>query len=95
MITITTPLIQNVGIEIQRAKNMHQFRSWLYLFMAAGNILINIPLVQNYGGFGAAIGTSLSYLIGNGLIMNIYYHQKIGLNMLYFWKELSIFFQHS
>lgn len=92
MITITTPLIQNVGIEIQRAKNMHQFRSWLYLFMAAGNILITIPLVQNYGGFGAAIGTSLSYLIGNGLIMNIYYHQKIGLNMLYFWKEIIIFF---
>lgn len=91
MATVTIPLIQNVGIEIQRAKNMHQFRSWTYLFMAVGNILITIPLVQRFGGFGAAIGTSLSYLIGNGLLMNLYNHYKIGLNMNYFWKEIASF----
>lgn len=89
MATITIPLIQNVGIEIQRAKNMHQFRSWVYLFMAVGNIIITIPLIQQFGGFGAAIGTSLSYLIGNGLLMNLYNHFKIGLNMNYFWKEIA------
>src|SRR5699024_9203875 len=81
MFTISVPLIQNVGIEIQRAKNMHQFRSWTYLFMAVGNLLITIPLVQRFGGFGAAVGTALSYLIGNGLLMNLYNHFKIGLNM--------------
>ncbi|WAT25500.1 polysaccharide biosynthesis C-terminal domain-containing protein [Aerococcus urinaeequi] len=91
MATITIPLIQNVGIEIQRAKNMHQFRSWTYLFMAIGNILITIPLIQRFGGFGAAIGTSLSYLIGNGVLMNLYNHFKIGLNMNYFWKEIAHF----
>lgn len=91
MITITIPLIQNVGVEIQRAKNMHQFRSWTYLFMAIGNILITIPLIQRFGGFGAAIGTSLSYLIGNGLVMNLYNHFKIGLDMGYFWKEIATF----
>lgn len=91
MISITTPLIQNVGIEIQRAKNMHQFRSWTYLFMAVGNLIVTIPLVKRYGGFGAAIGTSLSYVIGNGLLMNLYYHYKIGLNMKYFWKEIASF----
>lgn len=92
MFTITIPLIQNVGIEIQRAKNMHQFRSWAYLFMAVGNLLVTIPLVQRFGGFGAAIGTSLSYVIGNGLLMNLYNHFKIGLNMNYFWKEIASFF---
>lgn len=92
MFTITVPLIQNVGIEIQRAKNMHQFRSWVYLFMAVGNLLITIPLVRKYGGFGAAIGTSLSYIIGNGLFMNIYYHRMVGINMKYFWKEILSFF---
>src|SRR5699024_1725394 len=51
--TITIPLIQNVGIEIQRAKNMHQFRSWVYLFMAVGNFIITIPLIKQFGGFGA------------------------------------------
>lgn len=80
-----------MGIEIQRAKIMHQFRSWAYLFMAVGYLIVSIPLVRRFGGFGAAIGTSLSYIIGNGLLMNLYNHSKIGLNMNYFWKEITSF----
>lgn len=91
MISITIPLIQNIGIEIQRAKNQHQFRSWLYIFMAIGNVLISIPLAIRYGSVGAAIGTALSYIIGNGVVMNIYNHSKVGLNMVRFWKEILSF----
>ncbi|MGH2079309.1 lipopolysaccharide biosynthesis protein [Aerococcus urinaeequi] len=91
MITITIPLIQNLGIEIQRAKNKHQFRSWLYIFMAIGNIIISVPLSQKYGAIGATIGTSLSYLLGNGIIMNWYNNNKIGLDILQFWKEILKF----
>lgn len=91
MIPITIPLIQNIGIEIQRAKNMHQFRSWIYLFMALGNLIISIPLSLRFGGVGAAFGTALSMIIGNGLAMNWYNHTKIGLNMGYFWKQILKF----
>src|SRR5699024_2000319 len=91
MFTISVPLIQNVGIEIQRAKNLHQFRSWVYLFMAIGNLLITIPLVKRHGGFGAAIGTSLSYVIGNGFVMNLFNHRVVKINMKYFWKEIGKF----
>lgn len=92
IIPVTIPLMQNIGIEIQRAKNMHKFRSWLYLFIAVANVIISIPLAQKYGGFGAAAGTSISLIIGNGLIMNWYYHSRIGLNVLFFWKEILKFF---
>ena len=34
--------VQTVGIEIQRAKNMHKFRSLTYLGVLVGNILISI-----------------------------------------------------
>jgi len=85
IIPVTIPLIQNIGIEIQKAKNMHQFRSWVYLFIAVFNVCISIPLTKMYGGVGAAIGTAISLLIGNGLIMNLYYHKKVGLDMKYFW----------
>lgn len=88
LIPVTVPLIQNLGIEIQRAKNMHQFRSKVYLFMALGNVVISIPLGMAYGGLGCAAGTALSMLVGNGLIMNWYYHTHIGLNMRYFWKNI-------
>jgi len=91
IIPVTIPLIQNIGIEITRAKNMHQFRSWVYLFIAIFNILLSIPLAQKYGGVGAAIGTGISLLFGNGLLMNWYYHTKVGLDMKYFWKNILSF----
>lgn len=91
IIPVTIPLIQNLGIEIQRAKNLHKFRSVLYLFIAIANIFISIPLCKMFGGIGAAIGTSLSLIIGNGIIINIYYHKKVGLNIKYFWKEIFKF----
>lgn len=89
IIPVTIPLIQNLGIEIQRAKNLHKFRSWVYLFIAIGNIGISIPLVKLYGGIGAALGTSIALTIGNVLIMNWYYHQKIGLNIIYFMQQIT------
>lgn len=91
IIPVTIPLIQNLGIEIQKAKNMHQFRSWVYFFIAIANIFISIPLAKAYGGVGAAIGTALSLFIGNGLIMNWYYHNKVGIDMKYFWSRIVKF----
>lgn len=88
IIPVTIPLIQNLGIEIQKAKNMHQFRSWLYLFIAVANLVISIPLTYNYGGIGSASGTAISLLIGNGIIMNWYYHSKVGLDIKYFWFQI-------
>lgn len=91
IIPVTIPMIQNIGIEIQRAKNMHQFRSWIYFFIALGNLAITIPLAKVYGGVGAAIGTATSLIIGNVFIMNWYYHVKVGLDMKFFWKEIFKF----
>jgi len=88
IIPVTIPLIQILGIYIQRAKNMHKFRSWTYLFIAMANIGISIPLARLYGGIGAALGTGLALLIGNGFIMNWYNHVKVGLDMKYFWTQI-------
>ena len=82
------PLIQNVGIEMQRALNKHQFRSIIYLIMAIGNVLISIPLASRFGAVGAAMGTALSLLVANGLIMNIFYHKVLKIEMKYFWEEI-------
>ncbi|MCF8009645.1 MAG: oligosaccharide flippase family protein [Halanaerobiales bacterium] len=86
--SVTIPIIQNLGIEISRARKLHKFRSITYLLIAVVNIGITIPLVVRYEGIGAALGTALALLIGNALIMNIYYHKKVGLDILFFWKEI-------
>lgn len=92
MLPVTIPLIQNLGIEIQRAKNMHQTRSIVYFWIAVANVLLSIPLIQNFGEIGAALGTAISLFMGNCLFMNWYYHKRIGLNIWYFWKQILIIF---
>ena len=88
---VTVPLIQNLGIEIQRAKNMHKARSVVYLFIAIANVFISIPLIKLIGPAGAALGTAISLIVGNIIFMNWYYHARIGMNMIYFWKEIAKF----
>lgn len=88
IISSTIALIQNIGIEVQRALNKHQFRSISYFIMALMNIALTIVLCQEYGAIGATIGTATSLIIANGLIMNIYYQKKCNLNIILFWKNI-------
>lgn len=88
MIPVFIPLIQNLGISILQAKNLHKFRSILYMFVAIFNIIISIPLAKMYGGIGAAWGTAISLIIGNIFIINIYYYKKAKLDIPRFWKEI-------
>lgn len=88
IIPATIPLIQNLGIEIQRAMNKHQFRAIIYAIMAFFNLIISIPLASHFGPVGSAMGTAFSLLFANGLIMNIYYHKVLGLDMISFWKSI-------
>lgn len=88
IIPITIPLIQNVGIEIQRAENKHKFRSIVYTIMAIINLISSIYLCQIYGPIGSAIGTFASLILANGIIMNIYYHKRCGIDIIKFWTNI-------
>lgn len=91
IVPVTVPLVQNLGIEIQRAKNMHKVRSIVYLFNAIANVFISVPLIKFFGPAGAALGTAISLFAGNIIFMNWYYHARIGMNMIYFWQEIAKF----
>lgn len=88
IIPVTIPLIQNVGINILQAKNKNKFRTLLYTLIAVANVFLSIPLSKAYGGIGAAIGTAISLIVGNIIIMNIYYHKWIKINIIKFWKNI-------
>ncbi len=88
IIPVTVPLVQNIGIEIQRAKNMHKTRSVVYFLIAVANIFVSIPLIGRFGPVGAAMGTALSLFGGNIVFMNWYYYRYIGLDMVFFWKKI-------
>ena len=83
------PLVQNLGIEVQRALNKHQFRSIVYICMAVLNVVLTVILCQRYGAIGTAIGTATSLVVANGFVMNIYYHKKCNIDIIAFWKSIG------
>ena len=61
----------------------------MFIFIAVANVIISIILAKPYGGIGAALGTAISQIVGQIIILNIYYHKKVKLNMISFWKQIS------
>ena len=82
------PAIQTVGLEIQRAKNMHKFRSFAYLIIAVINAGLMIPLCKWWGGIGVAACILFTTVVGQVLLMNWYYKWHIHLNIRWFWKKI-------
>ena len=85
---LAIPLIQNVGIEIQRTKNKHKARSISYLVCALADLIITCALAPKLGYWGAAIGCICYAILGPGLFMNWYNQTQIGLDMGFFWKKI-------
>ena len=88
-IPLTVPLIQNLGITILQARNQMKFRSVLYVIIALASLGLSILLAKPYGGYGCAFATSLALLLGQVVIMNIYYQRKQHLDIFRFWKEIA------
>lgn len=85
---VLVPLSQNVGIEIQRAMNMHHFRSIIYSIFAFINIIVTILSVIKFGIVGSIFGYIIATVCANGIAMNWYYQKKMGLEMIIFWKSI-------
>ena len=87
VLPVMISLTQNTGIEIQRAKNRHKTRSLIYILTSVIDIILSVTLIPSLGYWATAIGYIASILLGTGLFMNWYYHTRIGLDMVYFWKH--------
>lgn len=88
MIPVTIPLIQNTGLNILYALNKHKFRSIVYACVAVLNVVLTFCWIEIFGIIGAAAATCVAYVLGNILIMNWYYHKKIGIDIPLFWKNI-------
>lgn len=88
IVPLTIPLIQNLGITILQARNQMKFRSLLYITIALFSLCAQIPLAKYYGGVGCAWAISGALVIGQIIILNIYYQRKQGIDMICFWKQI-------
>lgn len=91
VLPLIIPLAQNLGIEIQKAKNLHKARSMTYLIMALIGVIFTAVVAPMWGYWAAAIAYISSIIIGNCLFMNWYYHKRVGLDMFRYWKSVLPF----
>lgn len=87
-VSLLIPLIQNLGVTILQARNQMKFRSLLYIVIAIVALAFQIILAKQYGGIGCAIAIAGALFLGQGLIMNIYYSKKQGIDITKFWREI-------
>lgn len=88
-IALFTPLIQNTGITILQARNQMKFRSLLYLAISFASLGFQIVLSKLYGAIGCACAIGLALIIGQGIIMNIYYYKWQSIDIPEFWRQIG------
>lgn len=88
IVPVTVPLTQNTGIEIQKAKNKHGARSMAYLVTSIVDLAITFVLAYYVGAWAAVIGYAVYVVAATWLFMNWYYHCRIGLDMIFFWRQI-------
>ena len=71
------------------AQNRHKFRSIVYLVIAVANVVSTYLVAPFLGGIGAALCSCVSYLLGQGLIMNLYYYKKVEIDIPLFWRNIT------
>lgn len=89
MIPLAVPLIQNIAFTTIVAENKHRFRSIVYAIIAVLNVISTYLVLPYYGIIGAAACTAISFVIGQGIIMNIYYHRVTKLDIPAFWRNIG------
>ena len=89
LVPLCIPLIQNTGLVVVMAQNKHKFRSITYFIIAIINVVSTYLVVPYTGAIGAALCSAISYIAGQGIIMNIYYYRVTRINIPLFWKNIG------
>ncbi|WP_108804101.1 oligosaccharide flippase family protein [Aquimarina sp. Aq107] len=87
MIGYTLPLLQAFGNSILEAKNKLSFKAILYLVFMIFGVVVGGFLAMKHSAVGMIVGLVGGWMIVQN-VMNFYYHNKIGLNIIRFFKEL-------
>ncbi len=82
------PLIQNTGITILQARNQMRFRCVMIFVVSLASVFVAIPISIKYGMLGYTMVSVIAILLAYFIILNVYYHQEVGLDIILFWKNI-------
>lgn len=81
-------LTESIGTQILWALNEHKEQSYLKMAIVILNIVLTIILIKWKPLIGATIGTFISLLIGDVIVMNIIFKKKLKMKILYYYSNL-------
>ena len=84
----TIPLMQSTGLSILKARNDMKACALIYAFCAIFCLLGEFVASKYFGVVGCAVAIALSMLLGQVIILNIYYARYQRIDMWVFWKEI-------
>ena len=87
LISATLELSQNTITAILKAKNKLHGKTFILGLSTIVNVILTFILVPKIGALGATIGTAFSLVFGYVLVLNFYYHFKIKINMITYYKK--------
>lgn len=86
MIVYLIPLTQGYTHSILQAKNLHRVKSILFFIFTIFGVLLGKFLSNHHGIVGMIIGIASGFLLLH-VLLNFYYHFKLGINMLTFFRK--------
>lgn len=88
MLSTMVPLIQNIGMSVLQARNQLKYRSIMIVIVSLISAVVSIPMAKLYGVQGFGWTVAVAVLIGHGVLLNIYYHRIVRIDIVRFWKEI-------
>ncbi len=81
-------LTQNIGSQILWAKNKHHLQAYLKLAIVLINVALTFFLIKWNPLWGATIGTFISLMLGDVIVMQLVFKKDIGIRLLPYYKNL-------
>lgn len=84
MLPMLINMSNGVMVNILDATDRRMARSGLLFFTTSANIVLTILWIEKYGVLGACIATAVCTIVGQVLLMDLYYYIKLHINILHF-----------
>lgn len=80
--------VQMLGITILQARNKVAFRAKTIFIVGIGCIIAQYFSAKTFGPIGCAASIGMAYILGDGIVMNLYYWKKQQIDVPAFWKNI-------
>ncbi len=81
-------ITEAVGTQVLWAKGKHKEQTFLKFGIVVLNVILTVVLIKWNPLFGATIGTFISLILGDIVVMNFVFKKKIGISLKQYYKGL-------